>query len=103
MKAITISLFAVAICAAIPALADDVGPDKAVELVEQGAIKHFRELNKIAQDLHPGADIVETELENHYGKYIYKLELRDTNNSEWDVHMDAKSGEVVKNRQDNDG
>lgn len=82
--------------------ADDVGPDKAIELVEQGAIKHFRELNKIAQALHPQAQIVDTELESHYGKYVYALELRDTGNREWDVHLDAATGDVLENRQDQD-
>ncbi|MGD9659735.1 MAG: PepSY domain-containing protein [Porticoccaceae bacterium] len=102
MKTIRYPLLVAAISFAVSAAADDIGPDKAIELVEQGAIKHFRELNKIALDLHPEADIVETELENHYGKYIYKLELRDASNTQWDVHVDARSGEVVKNHQDND-
>ena len=81
-------------------IADDVGPDKAIELVEQGAIKHFRELNKIAQALHPQAQIVDTELESHYGKYVYALELRGADNVEWDVHLDAVTGDVLENRQD---
>lgn len=96
------AIFTTAVALGAPALADDIGPDKAIELVEQGTIKHFRELNKVALDLHPGASIVDTELENVYGKYIYKIELRDTDNAEWDVDIDAVSGEVVKNRRDSD-
>lgn len=73
--------------------ADDVGPDKALELVEQGAIKHFRELNKIAQELHPNSEIIETELANAYGKYVYKVELRESgvmgSGAEWNVDIDA--------------
>jgi len=96
------AVFTAAAAIAAPALADDLGPDKAIELVEQGTIKHFKELNKVALDLHPGANIVDTELEDNYGKYIYKVELRDASNREWDVDIDAVSAEVVKNRQDND-
>ncbi len=103
MKLITLAMIAASFGAAAPLLAsDDLGPDKAVELVEQGTIKHFRELNGLALALHPEAEVVETELENQYGKYIYKLELRDANKVEWDVHLDAQSGEVLKNRQDSD-
>ncbi|MFA5493626.1 MAG: PepSY domain-containing protein [Porticoccaceae bacterium] len=104
MKPIPAILFAATLAtfAAVPVSAGDLGPDKAIELVEQGTIKHFRDLNKIALDLHPGATIVDTELEDEYGKHVYKLELRDTNNVEWDVAIDAQSGAVLKNRQDND-
>ena len=83
-------------------VADDLGPDRAIELVEQGTIKHFRDLNKIATDLHPGATIVDTELEDEYGRVVYKLELRDSADTEWEVAIDARSGAVLKNRQDND-
>lgn len=96
------AFFTAAAAIAAPALADDLGPDKAIELVEQGTIKHFRDLNKVALDLHPGASIVDSELENVYGKYIYKVELRDASNAEWEVDIDAVNAAVVKNRQDND-
>lgn len=103
MKTLISTLIVAATLGAMaPVFADDIGPDKAIELVEQGTIKHFRELNRIAQGLHPDAEIVETELENYYGKYIYKLELRDASRTSWDVDIDAQSGEVVKNRQDHD-
>lgn len=82
--------------------ADDIGPDKAFELVEMGEIKHFSELNQIAQALHPQAQIADTELESHYGKYVYALELRGADNLEWDVHLDAVTGDVLENRQDRD-
>lgn len=88
--------------AAFFAAADDLGPDKAMELVEQGKIKHFRDLNTIVIGLHPGARIVDTELEDNYGKFVYAVEVRDTNGKEWDVDLDAASGEVLKNREDND-
>ncbi|HLS98128.1 MAG: PepSY domain-containing protein [Porticoccaceae bacterium] len=104
MKPITSLLLAATFttAAAFSVFADDLGPDKAIELVEQGTIKHFRDLNKIASDLHPGATIVDTELEDEYGKFVYKLELRDSANTEWEVAIDAQSGAVLKNRQDND-
>lgn len=97
-----ITLAAALAAVALSATANDIGPDKAIELVEQGKIKHFRDLNAIAMGLHPGAALAETELEDNYGKYVYKLEVRDSSGKQWDVDLDATSGEVLKNREDND-
>ena len=88
--------------AAIPALADDVRYDEVTKLVEAGTIKDLETLNQAALELHPGANITDTELENEYGKYVYKLELRDSANVEWDVALDATNGAVLENVQDND-
>ncbi|MCK9468652.1 MAG: PepSY domain-containing protein [Porticoccaceae bacterium] len=91
---------ALAVFAAAPAIADDVRPDKVVELVEQGAIRNLTELNDVALGLHPDATIRDTELEQEYGAYIYTVELRDAQGQEWDVKINAESGEVVKNERD---
>ena len=101
-KVIYTTLFAALAGTAVGAMADDVNPDKVLELVEQGQIKHLKELNSVAQELHPDARIVETEVEDSYGKYIYSVELRDDNNTEWNVDIDAVSGEVLKNQPDDD-
>ena len=50
---------------------------------------------------YPGATVTDSELEDEYGRYIYKVELRDTQNLEWDVALDAKTGEVLKDERDN--
>lgn len=102
MKYATPLLFAsaLAVFAAAPVVADDVRPDRVVELLEQGAIRNLAELNEIALGLHPNATIHDTELEQEYGAYIYKVELRDTQGQDWDVKINAESGEVVKNQRD---
>ncbi|MFZ0157009.1 PepSY domain-containing protein, partial [Pseudomonas sp.] len=60
------------------------------------------ELEKAALAKHPGAILVEdeSELEDSYGRLVYKVELRDAQNVEWKVEMDAKSGEILKDFQD---
>ncbi|MBU2014530.1 MAG: PepSY domain-containing protein, partial [Gammaproteobacteria bacterium] len=35
-----------------------------------------------------------------YGRYVYQLELRDDKGVQWDVELDAKTGEVLKDHQD---
>lgn len=85
---------------AITTLADEVGPGDAVKLLQAGKVKSYEELDKVARDLHPGSNIEETELENVYGKYVYKVELRDEAGRQWDIDLDAASGEVLSNHRD---
>jgi uncharacterized membrane protein YkoI len=97
-----LTLAAALVGVAFSATADDIGPDKAVELVEQGKIKHFRDLNAIVMGLHPGARMVDTELEDRNGKFVYSLELHDSDGMQWEVDVDAVTGDVLKNKQDPD-
>ncbi|QNH76657.1 PepSY domain-containing protein [Pseudomonas protegens] len=85
---------------ASPAHARDLGPDEALRLRDAGTIVSFEKLNATALSRHPGASISETELEEEYGKYIYQVELRDPQGLEWDLELDAVSGQVLKDHQD---
>ncbi|MDR6919128.1 putative membrane protein YkoI [Pseudomonas sp. 3296] len=78
----------------------DVRLDRIPQLVKEGKIKPLEELNQIAQKLHPGTTITDTDLDNHFDGYEYQVELRDTNGIEWDVELNATTGEVLSNRQD---
>jgi len=80
--------------------ARDLGPDEALKLRDSGTIQSFEKLNQLALAQHPGGVISETELENEYGRYIYQLEVVDAKGVEWDLELDASSGEVLKNHQD---
>ncbi|WP_110972232.1 PepSY domain-containing protein [Pseudomonas huaxiensis] len=101
MKTLT-ALFATAALAlsANVAMAKDVRTDEVVKLVQAKQIQSLDELNQKALAKHPGATIKDTELEDVYGRYVYKVELRDAQNVEWDVDLDAKTGEVLKDVQD---
>ncbi|MGR6739172.1 PepSY domain-containing protein [Pseudomonas chlororaphis] len=80
--------------------ARDLGPDEALRLRDAGTIVSFEKLNATALAKHPGATITETELEEEYGKYIYQIEVRDPQGVEWDLELDAVSGQVLKDHQD---
>ncbi len=45
-------------------------------------------------------DMSDTDLDEEYGKYVYEVELRDTDGIEWDVELNALTGQVLKNHQD---
>ena len=80
--------------------ARDLGPDEALRLRDAGTIVSFEKLNASALAKHPGSTVTQTELEEEYGKYIYQVELRDPQGIEWDVELDAVSGQVLKDHQD---
>jgi len=101
MKILT-ALFTASIIAMTASIAHarDLGPDEALRLRDAGTIVSFEKLNATALAKHPGAKISETELEEEYGKYIYQVELRDPQGLEWDLELDAVSGQVLKHHQD---
>ncbi|KIU52637.1 MULTISPECIES: PepSY domain-containing protein [Pseudomonas] len=101
MKTLT-ALFATAALAlsANVALAKDIPTNEVVQLVQAKTILSLDDLNAKALAKHPGATIKDSELEDVYGRYVYKVELRDAQNVEWDVDLDAKTGEVLKDAKD---
>ena len=80
--------------------ADDVPHQQVPQLVKDGTIQSLETLDKVALDKHPEAQITDTDLENEYGRYIYQVELRDAQGQEWDVDMDASTGDVLKDERD---
>ena len=101
MKTLT-TLFTASLVALTASLAHarDLGPDEALRLRDAGTIMSFEKLNAIALAKHPGSTVTETELEEEYGKYVYQIDLRDPQGLEWDLELDAVSGQVLKDHQD---
>jgi uncharacterized membrane protein YkoI len=101
MKAL-IALFAAAALSVAAGIAQarDLGPDEALKLRDAGTVQPFEKLNAAALAQHPGGKIEETELEEEYGRYIYQLEVRDTQGVQWDIELDASNGQILKNQQD---
>jgi len=100
MKTLT-ALFTAAALTLTAGLAQaDVPVDQIPQLVKDGKIKPLEELNQIVLKLHPGATITDSDLDNHFNNYEYEVELRDAKNVEWDVDLNAATGEVLKNKQD---
>lgn len=82
------------------AMARDLGPDEALRLRDAGTIKSFEQLNAAAVAKHPGSSVTETELEQEHGRYVYQVDLLDTQGLRWELRLDASSGEVLQDRQD---
>jgi uncharacterized membrane protein YkoI len=101
MKKLT-AIFAVAALTLTAGLAQarDLGPDDAVKLRDAGTVMPFEKLNEAALALHPGGTKESTELEEVYGRYIYQVDVRDTQGVKWDVEVDATNAQILKNQRD---
>lgn len=101
MKTVTVLLTTVALTLTAGMVqARDLGPGEALRLRDAGTIQSFEKLDAAALAKHPGSGITDTELEEEYGNHVYQVELRDPQGSEWDVEVDATSGQVLKDHQD---
>ena len=101
MKTFTAFMGSMTLLAAFAVHADDdVGVDQAQLLQQAGTIKPFELLNAAALGKHPNGVIGETELEQEYGKYVYKVELRDAQGKQWDVDLDASTGAILSDSED---
>lgn len=95
-----ISLAAALLASALSAKARDLGADEAGKLHQAGIIVAQQALDQAALSLHPGARVLDRELELHYGRYLYQVELLDTQGRQWQVELDASSARILKNHQD---
>ena len=99
MKRLT-ALVAAVIIASTATQAGAVDPDKPLTVPATVTIVAFDQLEATALALHPGSTLLDTDLDEEYGKYVYEVELRDTDGIEWDVELNALTGQVLKNHQD---
>lgn len=99
MKLFTVAIATLTLLS-LGAQARDIGLEEAVKLRDAGTIQPFEKLNQTALAKHPGGAVQDTELENEGGRYVYQLEVVDAQGVEWDIELDAATGEILKNQQD---
>jgi len=82
------------------AAARDLDQDEALQLRQQGVILPLEQLLQQALDLHPGAKLLEAELEEKHGVYIYEVELLDTDGVVRELDLEAATGRLLKDKED---
>lgn len=80
------------------ALADD-DHDRAKQLKEAGEILPLERIVEMAKKDRSG-QLLEAELKEKKGRLIYELELLDKEGIVWELKYDAKSGELLKEKQE---
>ncbi|WP_068827876.1 PepSY domain-containing protein [Pseudomonas sp. BMS12] len=96
------SILATTMLAAIAGLAQarDLGPDEVLKLRDAGTIQRFEALNEATLAKYPGGKIEESELEEEHGRYGYQVEVRDAQGVQWDIDLDAATGQILKEHRD---
>ena len=72
----------------------------AVRLVKQrGDILSLDQILRKADQQHAGR-VLESELEQKNGRYVYEVEVVDDQGRVWEMKFDARTGEVLKQKQE---
>ena len=82
------------------AIARDLGQDEALRLREQGLIQPLEQLLQKALERHPGAKLLEVELEEDDDMYVYEVELLTTSGVVREIKLNASNGQLLKDEVD---
>jgi uncharacterized membrane protein YkoI len=76
-------------------LAEEHSHDKARRLTEQGVILPLSEILSRIGEQEKGR-VLELELEQKHGRYLYEIELLDKQGRVWEFKVDAQDGQILK-------
>jgi uncharacterized membrane protein YkoI len=79
--------------------ADDDDQGVARRLVSEGAILPLEEVLDSLRAPYPGR-VLEVDLEEEHGNWIYEIELLDPSGTVWELEVDATNGTVLERERD---
>lgn len=83
-----------------PLHARDLDQDEALDLRQRGVILPLEQFVERAMGYHPGAKLLEAELEEKHSRYIYEFELLTPQGVVRELKFDAKDGQLLKDEED---
>lgn len=86
--------------AATPAASRDLDQDEALQLRREGLILPLESLLQQVKQRYPGARLLEAELEEEDGLYIYEIELLTAGGIARELELDARDGRLIKDEED---
>ena len=81
------------------ARADDDKAAVAARLSNNGEILPLEQILERAQAQHPGK-LLETELDDEEGHYVYEIKILDHKGMVWEMEFDAKTGALIRLKQE---
>jgi uncharacterized membrane protein YkoI len=94
----SVALFLALLCFYVEAR--DLDQDEALQLRQQGVILPFEQLIEQAMRLYPGAKLLEVELEEKNGAYVYEVELLTAQGVVRELKFDARDSRLLKDKED---
>ncbi|WP_019339744.1 PepSY domain-containing protein [Stutzerimonas stutzeri] len=86
--------------AATPVASRDLDQDEALRLRRDGLILPLESLLNQAMERHPGARLLEAELEEEDGLFVYEIELLTADGVARELELDARDGRLLKDEED---
>ncbi|MBA1275849.1 PepSY domain-containing protein [Stutzerimonas azotifigens] len=84
----------------VPVGARDLDQDEALRLRREGRIQPLEQLFQRAMERYPGAQLLEAELEEEDGIFVYEIELLTTEGVAREIELDASTGRLLKDEVD---
>ncbi|WP_235906766.1 PepSY domain-containing protein [Pseudomonas saliphila] len=101
MRLITLSMLPLAmLLAATPAASRDLDQDEALQLRRDGLILPLESILQRVSESYPGARLLEAELEEDDGVYIYEIELLTVKGVARELEFNARDGRVLQDEED---
>ncbi|HIK74570.1 MAG TPA: peptidase [Alcanivorax sp.] len=94
------AMVALSLAWATSALALDVDQDEALRLRQSGEVLSFQAILRQADERHPGARLLEAELDDDDGELIYEIELLTGDGVVRELEIDARTGRVLEDEVD---
>jgi uncharacterized membrane protein YkoI len=88
------------VLACVAVQARDLDQDEALSLRQNGVILPLEQLVDEALRRHPGARLLEAELEEKHGVYVYEFELLTTEGVVRELKFDARDSRLLKDEED---
>ena len=82
------------------ASARDLGQDEALRLRERGEILPLEEILKFALERYPNSKLLQVELEEKQGAYVYEVELVTPQRVVRELKFNASRGNLTKDKED---
>ncbi|MGH8472867.1 MAG: PepSY domain-containing protein [Gammaproteobacteria bacterium] len=77
----------------------DISFAKAEKMRASGEAISTEKVVEVATKARPGT-VTDLELDRDFGRLVYEVEVRDEQFREWDLEIDAKSGEILTQEMD---
>ncbi|MGK9065724.1 PepSY domain-containing protein [Stutzerimonas chloritidismutans] len=99
-RAILLTFPLALLLAAMPVASRDLDQDEALRLRRDGQIMPLETLLQQAMSRYPGARLLEAELEEEDGLYVYEIELLTADGVAREIEIDAGDGRLLKDEED---
>ena len=84
----------------VAAAARDLDQDEALQLRQRGVIQPLERFIERALGYHPGSRLLEAELEEKHGRYVYEFELLTPSGIVRELKFNACDGQLLKDEED---